>query len=206
MFLPRSSTLQQRRLPKFGAVLRQLRNIHKDLFANSATLQEMRPHYLQRLQDMQAKVVRAEKESSLLLEAAEVLEREALQHHQEKESMARSFEAQRAELERGKLRWGLVKEKSASIQLRLSSSYGCSCKQEKISMVALVDLLAPQRKFAVASNLFHPHLLSNAARPHQMQHLEVELLVHHLDPEGHPRAQADAPARSITRSSSRISS
>ena len=72
--------------PKFGAVLRKLRDIHKDLFAEfPATLHEMRPHYLQRLSDMKAQVVRAERESSLLLEAAEVLEKEAIQHSQEKE-------------------------------------------------------------------------------------------------------------------------
>ena len=80
----------------------------------------MRPHYLQRLQDMQAKVVRAEKESSLLLEAAEVLEREALQHHQEKESMARSFEAQRSELKRGRGAGGSSKKSQPSS----SYSYG----------------------------------------------------------------------------------
>ena len=39
----------------------------------------MRPHYVQRLADMHAEVVRSERESSLLLEAAEVLEKEALQ-------------------------------------------------------------------------------------------------------------------------------
>ena len=74
--------------PKFGAVLRKLRDIHKDLFAEfPATLHEMRPHYLQRLSDMKAQVVRAERESSMLLEAAEVLESEAIQHSQEREQL-----------------------------------------------------------------------------------------------------------------------
>jgi hypothetical protein len=74
--------------PKFGAVLRKLRDIHKDLFAEfPATLHEMRPHYLQRLSDMKSQVVRAERESSMLLEAAEVLEREAIQHSQEREQL-----------------------------------------------------------------------------------------------------------------------
>jgi hypothetical protein len=72
--------------PKFGAVLRKLQSIHKDLFAEfPATLHEMRPHYLQRLTDMKAQVVRAERESSLLLEAAETLEQEAIQHQQERD-------------------------------------------------------------------------------------------------------------------------
>ena len=74
--------------PKFGAVLRKLRDIHADLFSEfPATLHEMRPHYLQRLSDMKSQVVRAERESSLLLEAAEVLENEAIQHQQEREQM-----------------------------------------------------------------------------------------------------------------------
>jgi len=73
--------------PKFGAVLRKLRDIHKDLFSEfPATLHEMRPHYLQRLSDMKSQVVRAERESSLLLEAAEVLEKEAIQHSNERDS------------------------------------------------------------------------------------------------------------------------
>ena len=46
----------------------------------------MRPHYLQRLSDMKSQVVRAERESSLLLEAAEVLEKEAIQHSNERDS------------------------------------------------------------------------------------------------------------------------
>ena len=72
--------------PKFGAVLRKLQSIHKDLFAEfPATLHEMRPHYLQRLTDMKNQVVRAERESSLLLQAAETLEEEAMQHQQERE-------------------------------------------------------------------------------------------------------------------------
>ena len=47
----------------------------------------MRPKYLTRLSEMHAEVVRTEQESGLLLEAAEVLEREVAEHASEKERM-----------------------------------------------------------------------------------------------------------------------
>jgi hypothetical protein len=67
--------------PEFGAVLRKLRTVHRDLFHEfPGVLSDVKPHFLQRLSDIHSELVRSEKESAMLLDAAEVLEKEATAH------------------------------------------------------------------------------------------------------------------------------
>ena len=80
----------QKEQPEFGAVLRQLRETHRKLFDDfPKVLRDMRPKYLAALTEMHSEVVRTEEESRLLLEAAEVLEREVAEHAAEKERMSK---------------------------------------------------------------------------------------------------------------------
>lgn len=61
-------------------VLRRIRDVHNRLMEDfSGVIKQMRPHYVHRLKNVQAELARSETESSQLLEAAELLEREAEQ-------------------------------------------------------------------------------------------------------------------------------
>jgi len=85
--------------PKFGQGLRKMKTVHEKLFNEyPGVLHEMRPHYKRRLADMQDEVVRAERETAQLLQAAEMLEKEAEAHSEQKELMAEKFEQERNRL------------------------------------------------------------------------------------------------------------
>jgi len=83
----------------YGKVLRKMRDVHEELFNEyPGVLHEMRPHYVRRLADMQDEVVRAERETAQLLQAAEMLEKEAEAHSEQKELVAEKYEAERTRL------------------------------------------------------------------------------------------------------------
>lgn len=83
----------------YGKILRKMRDVHEELFNDyPGVLHEMRPHYVRRLADMQDEVVRAERETAQLLQAAEMLEKEAEAHSEQKELMAEKYEAERTRL------------------------------------------------------------------------------------------------------------
>ena len=83
--------------PQFGQVLRMLHEVHGNLFGKfPAVLHEMRPHYVQKLADMHSEVVRAERETNMLLEAAEVLEKEAVSHAEEKSTLRKAIDEAKA--------------------------------------------------------------------------------------------------------------
>lgn len=106
------------------AVLRMLREVHQQLFTEfPAVMRDMRPHYVHRLADMQTEVARAERETALLLEAAETMEQEAQLHTEEKQRMgaitARGALSQRARAAHALLR-GCWQRRSLS-----ASDSGC---------------------------------------------------------------------------------
>jgi cell division septum initiation protein DivIVA len=82
--------------PAFATALRKIRLQVQNSFAESGNLvNAMHSHYMDRLSESNAQIARAEKENSLLLQAAEALEQEMFQKNQEQARMM-------SELERGK--------------------------------------------------------------------------------------------------------
>ena len=78
--------------PQFGKVLKMLHEVHENLFGKfPAVIHEMRPFYVEKLAKMHSEVVRAERETNMLLEAAEVLEKEAVAHADEKRNLRRAI-------------------------------------------------------------------------------------------------------------------
>jgi len=84
---------------RFAEALRTMKDAHAKLFSEfPAIIYDMRPHYKRRIAEMQDEVVRSERETAQLLQAAEMLEKEAEAHAEQKELMAEKFDKERNRL------------------------------------------------------------------------------------------------------------
>jgi hypothetical protein len=101
-----------------GSVLRHLRQVHDDLFDDFPSLvHRIRPHYEQRCVRLEAEKAKAEEETSQLLEAAELLEKENEAHSAE--NLRLRQELQRVLGENSELRRA---HHSTTMQLRMDNS------------------------------------------------------------------------------------
>ena len=83
---------------EFGAVLRALRQVHGELFRTfPSVIRDMRPQYMSHLSEMYEEVARADKDSALLLEVTEMLEKKVADHEVEKEQLRGELELQKSQ-------------------------------------------------------------------------------------------------------------
>ena len=79
--------------PNFGVALRKLRlNQQSMLLECGGLINAMHIHYIERLRNMSKQLKNAESENSMLLNAAEALEKEALQNNEEKARLMTQYE------------------------------------------------------------------------------------------------------------------
>ena len=79
--------------PNFGVALRKLRlNQQSMLLECGGLINAMHIHYIERLRNMSKQLKNAESENSMLLNAAEALEKEALQNNEEKARLMTEYE------------------------------------------------------------------------------------------------------------------
>jgi hypothetical protein len=110
-----------------GGVLRHLRQVHDDLIDDFPSLfHRIRPHYEQRCVRLEAEKAKAEEETSQLLEAAELLEKENEAHSAE--NLRLRQELQRVLGENSELRRA---HHSATMQLRMENSVVTTAEQSE---------------------------------------------------------------------------
>ena len=79
--------------PNFGVALRKLRLSQQSMLLEfGGLINAMHIHYIERLRNMSKQLKNAESENSMLLNAAEALEKEALQNNEEKARMMTQYE------------------------------------------------------------------------------------------------------------------
>ena len=85
--------------PELGHALEKIRRVHATLLGDlPALVRGVSQHYMQDIAEVRAQCERSDKETTQLLEAAEMLEQEARTHVEEKKAMHAEFERERAML------------------------------------------------------------------------------------------------------------
>ena len=108
--------------PELANIVGTLKQVHRAYFAQfPALLQSMRPHYVEQREEEARAKRRAQSETKQLLQAAELLEKEAEMHSQQKEAIARQFERERKRLAQENRR---LREENAALRAGSGSGSG----------------------------------------------------------------------------------